>query len=222
LEGVLVVACAVGIFLLTPVSFHPTGANNRIAIASAAGVAMVMIGLIAGLTARLPPRMKTYAFACGIGGLIGANTLASGSIATQWVEAAKRAHVVVAQVTAMFPTLRHGTTVLVSGICPYVGPAIVFQSSWDLRGALWLHYRDTSLKANVLTSSATISSQGVHTRIYGSQTMYPYNSILAVDVARGTARSLPDSATAAKYLRRFTSEGPICPPGHEGYGVRIF
>ena len=222
LGGVVVAACGVGMFLVTPVSFHETGANTRIAIASAAGVAMVMVGLIAGLTARLSSTMKTYAFAWGIGGLIGANALISGSIATQWVQAAERAHVAIKQVTAMFPTLRHGTTVLVSGICPYVGPAIVFESFWDLRGALWLHYRDTTLKANILTSSATISSHGVHTRIYASQTMYPYDSILAVDVARATARPLRDSVTAAAYLNRLSGEGPACPPGHEGYGVRIF
>jgi hypothetical protein len=183
---------------------------------------MVMVGLIADLTARLSSTLKTYAFAWGTGSLIGANALISGSIATQWVQAAERAHVVVDQITAMFPTLRHGTTVLVSGICPYVGPAIVFESPWDLRGALWLHYRDTTLNANVLTSSATISSHGVHTRIYASQTMYPYNSILAVDVARGTAGPLPDSVTAAAYLHRLSGEDPACPPGHEGYGVRIF
>jgi hypothetical protein len=220
--GTLVAALGLGVFVGTPVSFHPSGPNNRIAIASAAGVAMATVGLIASVTARLALTVRTWAFAWAGGTVIGASALMSGAITTQWVQAAARALTVLEKVTRTLPTLRSGTTVLLVGTCPYVGPGIVFESSWDLRGALWLHYGDTTLLADVVTASTRVAGDGVHTKIYGSESIYPYGSLLAVDAARETARPLRDSATAADYLQTLNRGATACPRGHEGHGVRIF
>lgn len=52
-------------------------------------------------------------------------------------------------------------------MCPYRGPAIVFESNWDLAGALGVHSGDHSLRADVITHRLKVDNRGISTFLYG-------------------------------------------------------
>ena len=77
--------------------------------------------------------------------VLGAGTLAvvtsSGflivnALAEQWIAAYAAERTVLANLRERVPSLPPGSTLLLSGTCPYIGPAIVFEADWDLAGAL--------------------------------------------------------------------------------------
>ncbi len=122
------------------------------------------------------------------------------------------------------PSLASGSMVLVDGICPYRGPAVVFESYWDLKGALALVYDDPSLRAYVVTPRLEAREDAVRTEIYGSIEMhYPYGeNVLLYDVATGRTRALESAEDARRQLRRSAFEpGRDCPAGREAYGESV-
>ncbi len=108
------------------------------------------------------------------------------------------------------------------GICPYVGPAIVFEAPWDVGGALRLTYRDPTIAGDVLTSRIHAESTGLKSIVYGEATVHPYSELLIVfDVRSGGTVRLREESTARAYLN--AAEGrSTCPASREGEGVRVF
>jgi hypothetical protein len=108
-------------------------------------------------------------------------------------------------------------------VCPYVGPAIVFESSWDLQGALRLLYRDTTLQADVVTPNLRVEHDGLHTVLYGEDSRYPYQRLLLFNVRGPSSDSIPDEEAARAYFARANPDRSNgCPPGRAGHGVRVF
>jgi len=69
------------------------------------------------------------------------------------------------------PRPRPGTTLILYGSCPCLGPAIVFESPWDFAGARKVLYRDPTLASDVLDDTRGgrfgITEEGLWTRLYG-------------------------------------------------------
>jgi hypothetical protein len=120
-------------------------------------------------------------------------------------------------------TLAPRTTLLVGGFCSYHGPAIVFESDWDLSGALRLHYADRTLSADVLRPGFyKLTDSGVATILYEGEDDYDYSpNLLLYDFGRKTTQALTDKEAALRALRGGSIDAR-CPPGGEGVGSPVF
>jgi hypothetical protein len=222
--GVVVFGLGYAIFLTNyNVQFTPTGIANRSAIAAALGAAMCIVGAIGWLVTPLSTtKFGPIVFASLIAVFASSGFLVINIVAERWVVAFATERAVLAAIQQRFPTLRHSSTLILDGVCPYIGPAIVFESNWDLAGALQTIYRDETLKADVATPRLAVRDDAITTTIYGQVTTYPYGRDLFVfDARSGRVQPLPDAATARAYFARSTS-GQSCAPGREGIGVELF
>ena len=118
------------------------------------------------------------------------------------------------------PRPRPGTTLILYGSCPYLGPAIVFESPWDFAGARKVLYRDPTLAGDVLDDSRGgrfgIAEDGLWTRLYGESRSYPFGpDLLLFDYRAEKIRPLTDRASAVAALSKPTG----CPQGIEGGGT---
>lgn len=221
--GIAVFLLAHAVFLTTNVGFSATGANNRTAIAGAVGIALVAVAVAGRVAGLVPVPWRRRCFA----GLIGAGSsgaaLVNATLVSAWVTAYAREQAVLDGIHRTFATLPSGTTVILDGVCRYVGPAIVFESSWDLQGALRIAYRDSTLHADVVSPDLRVEPDGLHTVVYGTDSRYPYDRLVIFDARRGTRYQIPDASAARAYFARISpARSKGCPPGHPGHGVRVF
>jgi hypothetical protein len=222
--GLVVFFLGYAIFLTnTNAYITATGIANRIAIASALGVALVFVGGFRALSGSLPAwRRGVFALATAL--LCTAGSLVNSAIASYWVAAYDAEQEVLAALRERFPRLPSGSTLILDGVCPYQGPAIVFESHWDLAGALAVQYGDPSLKADVVTPSLKVEDGGLSTVIYGYYVHYPYGERLFVyHPGRDQVHAMTDAEAARAYFERaYPDLSRGCPKGHPGYGVPIF
>jgi hypothetical protein len=98
----------------------------------------------------------------------------------------------------------------------------VFESRWDLAGALQVLYRDPTLQADVVVYSPddrfSITDDGLVVRLYGRSYFYRYGpKLLLFDDRRRTTLPLIDSSVARAHL-----VAPLeCEPAEEGRGTVI-
>jgi hypothetical protein len=199
----------------------PSGIGNRTAIAAAVGVAASLVGVIGFLTSGLPAAWRRIAFPALVALVCGAGCAVTNSLASYWIDAYARARQVITDIERTVPALPPETTLLLDGICPYLGPAVVFESSWDLAGALAIVYGDRSLRADVVTPALEVDDDAIITRLYGTRYSYPYDRLLVYHAGRRTIDRLSDAATARRYLAATVTERAACPHGSEGFGVPV-
>lgn len=224
--GCVVFAAGYAIFLTNyNVKFTPAGIGNRAAIAASAGAALVIAGWV-GLLATLFPRRARRAFvATALGALAGVYTAIDYGVASFWIDAYAQERSILHVIQARVPTLPSDATVLLGGTCPYVGPAIVFESDWDLEGALRILYRDPTLRADVVTDRLRVEGDGITSRIYGSlRRRYGYGPrLLLFEYPGGRVVPIESEAAARSVLDADRTPAlPRCPQGYEGAGVPIF
>jgi hypothetical protein len=228
LGGVTVFFAGYAIFLFTRnAQISVTGIGNRVSTAATLGVALSLVGgaALAGSLLR-SVRWRDLLFSVLIASLCAGGTLTINTLASFWATAYNQERAVLSEIRQRFPTLPPETTLLLDGVCPYRGPAIVFESNWDLASALRLLYRDWSLRADVVTPNLTVTEQGIATSLYyGSiEALYPYNDRLFVyNRTRTTSHPLPDAESARAYFAGFNPDRDSdCPRGREGEGVPVF
>ena len=220
--GILVFGLGYAIFLTNyNVQFTPAGIANRSAIAAALGAAMCIVGCTGGLVTPLR-RLRRVAFAVLVALFASSGFLIVNVIAERWIAAYDTEERVLARIRQRFPTLPPHSTLLLDGICPYAGPAIVFESNWDLAGALQVFYHDATLAADVVTPRLTVGDDAVTTTIYQQRTKYPFGPGLFVyHAGTDVVQPLTDAAKARAYFATSTM-GRSCPAGKEGVGVDLF
>jgi hypothetical protein len=219
--GFIVFALGNAIFLVSAgeVEFTPTGVANRTAIAASLGMAIIFVAgaMWIGILAS---RKKEIISSLLIALLSTCTFLITGTIGAFWAAAAQQQQTILRSVQHDVPSPPANTTLLVDGICPYIGPGIVFEGAADMGGALQLLYRDPTLRGDVVTPEMEVQKEGIHTTLYQLSQFYPYGPELKVYNMRSkTLLDIPDPASAQKY---FGSLGPVrtsCPPG---VGVSIF
>ena len=223
LGGLVVFALGYAIFLTNyNVQFTAAGIANRSAIAAALGAALCLASG-AGLAASLAPaRIRVIVLSALVAASGGSGFLVVNVIANSWADAYAAERAILAGYPERFPTLPPHSTLLLDGVCPYIGPAVVFEANWDLAGALQTLYRDRTLKADVVTPRLTVTDAAVVTTIYQQPTSYPYGSELFVyHAATGAVHPLNDAAAARAYFAEST-HAASCPSAREGIGVRLF
>lgn len=224
--GLVVFLLGYAIFLTNyDIQFTPTGIANRTGMAAAVGVAIVFVGAIGSLGVFLPQSFRLHFFALGIALLCASGLLINNTLASFWTEAYRQENAVLASIHREFPTLPSHGSLILDGICPYNGPAIVFESNWDLQGALMMYYRDPTLNADVVTPNLKVEEDGISTVIYGSnKKKYPYGTNLFIyDFRRNSKNELTDVEQARRYFNALDSNiSGNCPPAHEGLGAIIF
>jgi hypothetical protein len=228
LIGFILFVAGFGIFLVnTNAIMTPTGINNRIFLASALGVAVVFVGAIGWVSSMLSSmRVYRYTFSSLIALLCAGSLFTSNVIAAFWVDSYRQQKQVVADIVEKFPQLPGKSTLLLDGICPYAGPAVVFESSWDLAGAIQIAYRDTTIHADIVTPNLHIEDKGMVTLMYGgaNRTFHGYsNKLFIYHIGRKSVHYLPDAKAAEAYFQTFNPDfDNDCPPAMEGMGVGIF
>jgi hypothetical protein len=221
--GMIVFALGYAIFLTNyNVQFTAAGIANRSAIAAALGVAACLVGVAGGISFLVAPRVRPPVFSAIVAAMATSGFVIVNVIANTWVEAYRRERAILAGIQQRFPTLPAHSALLLDGVCPYVGPAIVFEANWDLAGALQTLYRDPTLKADVVTPRLSVTDEGIETTIYQQPTRYPYaRELFVYHAGTGGVYPLPDDASARAYFGA-PGRAPVCPAGQEGIGVRLF
>jgi hypothetical protein len=205
------------------IQITPTGIGSRTSMGAALGAAMVIAGLFSVIAGGFPSRARSSAFAALLGGYAGGGFFVIATLSSFWIDTYAIELNVENDLVRHVGRLPSGTTLLLAGICSYNGPGIVFESDWDLSGALRLHYGDRTLSADVLRPGYyRVTDDGIATILYEGEDDYDFSpSLLLYDARRKTTRALTDKATALEALRGGTVDAQ-CPPGGEGVGNRVF
>lgn len=212
-------------FTTWEIGFHATGANNRTAIAAAIGVAFVFVGVIVAATRLLPVRARRTALIAVVACLCASASIVTGTIAEQWVRAASAQDALVDEIRTRFPDLAPGSTLLVDGLCPYVGPAPVFATSWDMTGMLQLVYDAADVRGDVLKPNSEITPGGVRTMLFDDViNVYPFEDDLFVLHARtGQIAALASEEAARTWFDTAGVDAhAACPAWTDGDGSEVF
>jgi len=229
--AVALVGAGFGIFFLGYVVFFytqnadysTTGISNRVAIAAALGIALGWVGGIVAIVAPITrQRLRAAAFAGGVAAAAGVCVLIVDTIGIFWVEAYRQEQHVLHEIRSAFPHLPPETTLILDGVCPYVGPAIVFDASWDLAGALRIMYGEDTIRADIVTPNLRMEETGLKVPAYGVVTEYPYRRLLLYHAGLRRHFAFDDADAARRYFQTHNpTQGSHCPAGREGHGVRI-
>ena len=215
--GLIAFVLGYAIFLTNrQVLFRSAGIDNRVNAAAALGVAAILVGAIGWIAARLTEQRGIAVFSTSIGCIVATGVLIIATLGSFWTSAANEQHAIVRSLQRTAPSLAPSSTVVLDGVCPEIGPAVVFADQSDLRGALALAYDDPSLAADVATEALRAGSRRLElemTFLGGRSTRtYAYGPHLFVyDFPHRTLHVLRDRSDAAKYV---SSERPSfnCPP----------
>ena len=203
----------------------PTGIDNRLNTAAAVGVALSFVGIIGwcGDAVASSGRARQGVF-CVLVALLGVSGfLINNTLAAYWAAAYARQQEIVGEIRAEFASLPAGLTLLLDGVCPYVGPAVVFESSWDLAGALQLLYGSQGVRADTVTPDLAIGEHGLSKTLYGEEHLYPYGELWVYNSVRRSSHRLSSAEDARRYFQAVGPHGGRdCPPGREGFGVAVF
>lgn len=177
----------------------PTGIGNRISIAAAFGVALLVTAAFLAVS-RFAGRFAPVASAVLVSMICGSGTLLVGTIGTYWVRSVATQDAIVAGIRSVVPDLRDGDTVLLYGACPSDGPAPVFSSSWDLAGRLQLAYSAPLISADVIKPTSAVTAGAVIVQEYGHETAYPFGRLHVYDATEGRITPIPDAASAEAFF----------------------
>jgi hypothetical protein len=219
--GVGVFVLGYAVFLTTyRISFSSTGIANRAGIAGALGAAIVLVAALALVGFVLPRAVRRWWFPASIAALCASGFFIVATLANSWERAWREERAVLRDIRAQLPPPARGSTILLEGVCPYVGPAIVFESSWDLAGALQVMYRDPTLKADVTTNRLHVGDKSISTVIYGViRATYSYERLLLFDFERKSVREIDDARSLRRHL---DGQNHRCTRGEPGVGVPLF
>jgi hypothetical protein len=139
LLGLVAFVAGHAIFLIVPyVSFSPTGIGNRMLVAAAIGVAIILVAAVDLASRLVPPGARPAAFAAAVAVLAAAGAARTQQIGRYWAQAPQLQRQVLARARADLAAVPAGSTILLDGVCPYHGPAVVFETHWDVGPALSL------------------------------------------------------------------------------------
>jgi hypothetical protein len=183
----------------------PAGMGNRVSIVAAFGAAMVYAGWFGLLSCRLFPALRRITFACLVGSFAAGSMLIDNRVASCWISSWHQQLTIASDIKRNFPSLPKKTILMLDGVNPYVGPAVVFESPWDLSSLLVLVYRDPSLRADIVTKNLAAAGLGLCTFYLGLvpvRSDYAYSSkLLIYNYQDKKTVSCVDASVARSYLR---------------------
>jgi hypothetical protein len=183
--------------------------------------AVGIFGLIAATVRR--PVWRRTTFGVLISGYAAAGFFVIATLSSFWIDAYAREREIVRDIAAHIDRPAPKNLLMLGGICSYNGPAVIFESDWDLAGALRLYYEDRTLGADVLRPGFyRVTRSGITTFLYDGQDDDEFGpKMVLYDYRRKTSHVLTDADTAERIFREQPPDAD-CPPGMEGVGVRVF
>ena len=211
-------------FTNNKVGFSPTGVDNRVAIAAAIGIAFTIVGGIGWVCRFIPSdKLSKWSFCTLISIMCTGGFLIINTLASFWVDAYQQGQVILSDIRQQFPVIPKGSTLILDNVCPYVGPGIVFESQWDLKGALQTIYRDPEIHADIVTPRLKITGQGINTQIYTFPARYSYKNLFIYNFKTKTTHPITNAASARSYFQKYNPDrNNGCPAASAGNGVSIF
>lgn len=210
------------VFLTAPaLMFSPTGMANRALVAAAIGVALLVAWLIAVLGRLLPARIGRIAYCATVAAIAVLGTVRDHQIAGHWAQAsAEQAHILRLARTDL-ARLPAGAIVILDGVCPYRGPGVVFETSWDVAGALG-HVLGRPVGGDVVSTRLQVTGSGLATSIYKVPAFYPFGPALYIyNPNLRLVRNLADETSARAYFARPGRWPRPCVRGYVGHGATI-
>lgn len=207
------------IFLIVPaVVFTSTGIDNRVHVAAAIGVAMIFAALIELAIRAVPVPYRALTFSTLLAAISATAFARLAAIERYWTEAPALQHRVLNAARVDLRHLPPNSTVILDGVCPYHGPAVVFETNWDVAGALTLAL-GYPVDGDAVSPRMTVTPTGLETSIYKAPTFYPYGATLYVyDPAKHRLVRLENAAAAVRY---FHNRGERTCPGYVARGVEV-
>jgi hypothetical protein len=222
-SGLAVFVLGYAVFLTTGrFSYSSSSYGNRISMAGAMGVAIVLTAFAGSVASRGPPFRRTIVFCAAVAALCQCGFLINTALSRHHTAAWSKQQQVVETVMGLVPRLPPHSTVILRGMCPYAQTAIVFERG-DFEGALWVLYRDRTLVGDV-GSKVVVRRDAVVTTATGFAEAHPYHRrLLVVDIARSEVATLTGYAAALKYFGAREVGWPAnCPAGAPDAGVPLF
>ena len=209
-------------FVIVPsIFFSPTGIANRALVAGAVGVALVLVAGVRYLASLAGGRHQSLVFAAVIAVIAFVGTLRVLQIANYWTEARPIADKILAAARSDLKDVPAQSVVLLDNVCPYHGPAVIFEAPWDVSGALTLA-SGKPVRGDAVSPRMSLQKGGLATSIYGEAAFYPFGRNLYVyDPPRHRLVQLGDFAAARRYFRAASATRTPCSRGYVGHGVLI-
>lgn len=207
-------------FLIVPfIAFAPTGIGNRVLVAAAIGVAMIFVSVIAFLAGLAPRSVRQKAFAIAVTGVTVVAFARIIAIERYWTEVPAITRQILAAAKADLRQLPAGSTIILDGICPYHGPAVVFETWWDIGDAFSLAL-GKPIQGDMVSPRLEVGPAGITTSIYNEPRHYAYGrSLYVYNLTDHLLVPLTDAAAATSY---FEGRAPLrCPPGYPGHGIAV-
>lgn len=210
-RGILAVSAAAGILVAGGsyaylYSYYQvdSGGNNRVTIAASIGVVLAWTGLAALLGRVLHDRWSTKAFCVLIAVLCGYGCLVNNAAAAFWIDGSEKQQEILSDMKVRFPSPPRGAAIMLTGLCAWTGAKLIFETTWDVTGAMGLLYEDSSLRGEVLRpTDVKIVPHGLQTSI---DTVYSFDSLYFYDVQSKQAYRISDEKAASYYVRQAALE----------------
>jgi hypothetical protein len=194
--GIAIFICGYSLFPLEP---SANSINNRAAIAGTLGVGVSVVGLLTILTSFVPGMWRRVTFSTVVAFISFGGALIINVLASFWIEAYRWEKEILVDIYDHNPIIPNGASFLLDGVCTYNGPAPVFESSWDLTGALALRYGRADISANTITRSTTVGQNGVIFPAQGNRT-YSFGRLFVYNFERKQSYKLSDFQEAQTYF----------------------
>jgi hypothetical protein len=218
--------CGIILFIagysLVPINPAKDGVNNRAAIAGTLGVAVSMVGLVGMLTSLAPSGWRKALFIAVVGFMGMSGALIIDVLANFWVQSYRLQQELLSDIRAHVPAIPAGTTLLLDGVCPYSGPAHIFEAPWELSHALAIYYGHTGIEANIVKRGLTLGPNGVSIPSGLGPTIHPFGQLYVYHFDRKASYALPDAQAAQSYFDNISTDRTSrCPKDFYGNGVDV-
>ena len=213
LLGIVAFLLGHAVFLIVPyIAFTSTGIDNRTQVAAALGTALIFTAILSVTSVR------RHVFAAVVALITAAAFARLSTIENYWAETPALQQRILGAAKTDLRTLPANSTVILDGVCPYHGPAVVFES-WDAGGALTLAL-GRPINADLVSPRMSLTEDGLSTSIYRMPDFYPYGERLFVYQPYQRRLVRLDSAAAAKAYFT-TRKATLCPLGYVARGVAV-
>jgi hypothetical protein len=209
-------------FLIVPwITFAPTGMGNRTLVAAAVGVALILVACISLALRAVPGRYRSAAFSTAVVVLASVAVARLQQIERYWAEAPDLQRQVMKLAREDLRDIAAGSTILLDGVCPYHGPAVVFETYWDTGPALSLAL-GKQVEGDAVSSRMQLTTRGVETSIYEQPRLHAYGpKLLVYNPASRSVVQLTDSIAAQRYFSGSGRARARCPASYVARGVPI-
>ncbi len=224
MSGITIFGIGYSIFLIANnVEFTPFGIGNRVNIVAAIGYTISVIGILGwGSLLISAKRISSVVFCTLLSIFVFGNVYTVNVVANHWVKASEEEQLVLKDINRNVH-LDKANTFILDGVCPYIGPGIVFESSWDLLGALKTQINNSLLHADVVTPRMSVEKEGLRTHIYGMEAVYPFEKLIIYNFQTKQQYLISSQSQAKEYFEKNNSDfDNDCPVGKAGSGANIF